>query len=157
MNAYYIPKSLARALCPKRTHIPKTTGNPVERALTAKRRRDALTSLHRSEAIKKKWQDPFYRYKKLPQVKKNLIQFMEVNTEEERKAKYAKQMEALDKMLAAQDHMSGDYARRFMERNCPDVEIEPNMPVGYYREMLEFFHPEMVWQLEKQWKQEFNK
>lgn len=155
MGTLYISKSFARILCPKRTKPDKTTGNPVERALTNKRRRDALTSLHRSEAIKKKWQDPEYRAKKLPQVRRNLLQFQEANTEEERKAKYAKQVETVEKMLATQNVMAGSYVMRFMQANCSEVEIEPNMPLGYYEEMLEFFHPELVWKLQKEWEKDF--
>lgn len=155
MNVFYIPKSYARKLCPKRTHPPKTVGNPVQRELVEKRRRAKLHSQHMSEAIKRKWQNPEYRKKNLPNALKNLIQYREVNTEEERQEQYEEQIQVIEKMAASRNTMSSTYVMRFMDTYCPEVEIEPNMPLGYYEEMLEFFHPELVWQLEKEWKKDF--
>lgn len=151
MYFYHIPKSLANELCIERYRPPKSVGNPVERKLSKMR----VTFRRRSESMKRRWRDPAYRAKNIPRIIKNLIQFRPATTEKERKQIYEDQLRLIEKAAAARNKMTNTYVMRFMETYCPEVEIEPGMPLGYYEEMLEFFHPELLWKLEREWRKDF--
>lgn len=45
-----------------------------------------------------------------------------------------------------------DFFTSFIKRYCPDIDTDDDIPVTVYRELIGFFHPELLPTLEREWK-----